>query len=509
MGRFIFLVLVLLSLSLTSEHVSAQHEPSDDLPDAIEFQTDIPWLNVSRPLSLEDLRGKIVILDFWTYGCINCIHVLEDFDRLQEKYGDKIAIIGVHTPKFDNEKNLETLRRIVVRYGISHPVVNDVDFRLARLYGMRAWPTQFVITPNGQVLGKVTGEGNYEVFEQVIDLMLEQYADKISTAALPIALEKDNLHTSYLAYPGKIAASAQYVAISDTAHHRIVITDHTGKLERTIGGAGPGFEDGSAEKALFLNPQGLAFLKDTLYVADTGNHSIRAIDLSTGEVKTVAGTGKIRLDISDKKRATKSSLRSPWDLAAWNEQILVAMAGNHQIWALNLKKNTIRPFSGNGREALKNGPRLKASYSQPSGLSMHQNKLYVADSESSAIREIDLETDQVSTLVGTGLFDFGDEDGDFSDAVLQHVLGVAALNDQQLFIADTYNHKLKILDLDKRTVQTIAGDGTPGDTNQMLNEPGGLAVLNQKILIADTNNHRIMQYDPASGNLDLWPILLE
>lgn len=190
------------------------------------------------------------------------------------------------------------------------------------------------------------------------------------------------------------------------------------------------------------------------------------------------------------------------------------MAGDHQIWLFDPVKDRIIPFSGNGREALVDGSLEQASYSQPSGLSLYQNKLYVADSESSAVRKIDLNSDRVSTLLGKGLFDFGDQDGELSDALLQHTLGIAALSKNQIYIADTYNHKLKIIDIDEQHIQTVVGTGVPGmgtgpGQTAMLNEPGGLAVLNNKILIADTNNHRIMQYDPTSGELSSWQISFE
>lgn len=510
MGRLVFLVLFAL---IPFNWANSDQSSDQKLQPAIEFMADMDWLNVSRPLTIEELRGKVVILDFWTYGCINCIHVLEDLDRLQQKYADQIAIIGIHTPKFDNEKNLETLRRVVIRYGITHPVINDVHSMLAREYGMRAWPTQFVITPQGKVLGKVVGEGNYDVFLQVIDKLL----DTQSTAnklPLPIKLEIDKLQASLLAFPGKIAVSAQQVAISDTLHHRIIITDHNGKLERIIGGSTPGFVNGNSLNARFVRPQGLAFLDETLYVADTGNHSIRVIDLNSGKVTTVAGTGKIAHRIRENTSATETSLRSPWDLAVWKNKLIIAMAGDHQIWLFDPVKDRIIPFSGNGREALVDGSLEQASYSQPSGLSLYQNKLYVADSESSAVRKIDLNSDRVSTLLGKGLFDFGDQDGELSDALLQHTLGIAALSKNQIYIADTYNHKLKIIDIDEQHIQTVVGTGVPGmgtgpGQTAMLNEPGGLAVLNNKILIADTNNHRIMQYDPTSGELSSWQISFE
>ncbi|MEN8214375.1 MAG: thioredoxin-like domain-containing protein [Pseudomonadota bacterium] len=486
-------------------------EAKTDNPPAIEFDPALPWLNVSRPLTMEELKGKVVILDFWTYGCINCIHVLEDLRRLKERYGDQIAIIGVHTPKFDNEKNIETLRRIVIRYDIDHPVVNDVDSWLGRLYGMRAWPTQYVVDPEGGVLGKVVGEDNFDVFDRAIKTLLKRHADVIDETPLPIALEKEKIQKSLLAAPGKIAVSAQYVAISDTLHHRIILADHDGRIKKLIGGKSPGFADGSLTSARFKSPQGLVFSASGLYVADTGNHSIRFIDLAADKVSTVAGNGKNEIHRGREYAATEIGLRSPWGLALKETQLYIAMAGIHQIWRLDLKNKTIGAYAGSGREGISEGSLKRSSFSQPSGLSLIGNSLYIADAEASALRRIDLDKGEVETLAGTSLFDFGDRDGPLEEAELQHLLGVAAVDDERIFIADTYNHKLKLADLREGTITTSAGTGKPGRgkgeaLDAALNEPGGIAVLDDKILIADTNNDRIMQYDLKSRRLSEWPL---
>lgn len=509
--NLIYFASVLILLTLTGFNTACQAEPESENPPAIEFDPALPWLNVSRPLTLADLKGKVVILDFWTYGCINCIHVLEDLKRLKHKYGDQIAIIGVHTPKFDNEKNIETLRRIVFRYDVDHPVVNDVKSRLGRLYGMRAWPTQYVIDPEGGVLGKVVGEDNYEIFDSTIKKLLKKHASIIDKTPLPVALEKEKLEASLLAAPGKIAVSDRHVAISDTLHHRIILASRSGKIEKIIGGKSSGFVNGAYTSARFKSPQGLAFSDSGLYVADTGNHSIRFIDLEAEKVSTVAGNGKNEVHRGREYSAIKIGLRSPWGLALKESQLYIAMAGIHQIWRLNLKKKTIGPYAGSGREGISDGSLKRSSFSQPSGLSFIGELLYVADAEDSALRRIDTGKQQVETLAGTGLFDFGDRDGPLNKAELQHVLGVAVLDRKRIFIADTYNHKLKLVDLTKGTITTVAGTGKPGKGDGLalssaLNEPGGIAVLDGKILIADTNNNRIMQYDLKSRRLSEWKL---
>ncbi|MBL3601816.1 MAG: redoxin domain-containing protein [gamma proteobacterium endosymbiont of Lamellibrachia anaximandri] len=409
---------------------------------AVPFSPDLPWLNVSRPLELDDLHGKVVILDFWTYGCINCIHVLADLKRLEEKYGHQLLVIGVHTPKFDNEKNLETLRNIVVRYGIEHPVVNDVDFKLGTYYGMRAWPTRVVIDPAGNVLGKYSGEGRYDLFDETISQLLREHKSILDASPIPLKLEKDRFESSILAAPGKIAVSDQYVAISDTLHHRVILADHGGRIQHIFGGIEAGRSDGAAADARFDSPQGLAFGEHGLYVADTGNHLIRYIDLEALSVTTVAGNGRLERYRNGEFDALHIGLASPWGLVLKENELYVAMAGSHQIWRYDTQSRKIRPYAGSGREGIDDGDLKISSFSQPSGLSIKDDWLYVADAEDSAVRRIQLQKGQVETVIGTGLFDFGDKDGRLDHAKLQHVLGVLAYGADQVFIADTYNHKL-------------------------------------------------------------------
>jgi thiol-disulfide isomerase/thioredoxin len=512
LNRYLHITLLALGL-LAGACPNASAAPAN--PPAPEFRAGLPWLNVSAPLSLEKLRGKVVLLDFWTYGCVNCMHVIPDLEKLERKYGNKLAVIGVHSPKFDNEKNIETLRNIVVRYELAHAVVNDVDFTLWKRYGVNAWPTQVLIDPDGGVVGGVSGEGQYATLDRAIGDLVASHSSKLNEKPLPIALERDKLAKSFLAAPGKVAtgksASGEgMVAIADTLHHRIVVTDATGKVKALIGG-GRGFADGGFDTTRFLAPQGMSFGKGPdgdsgLYVADTGNHAIRFIDFAKRTVTTLAGTGQRVWSVKGERKAKGSGLASPWDVLWRPNELFIAMAGTHQIWRMDLATGRIGPFAGSGREDIADGALASAAFSQPSGLALHGEKLYVADAEDSAVRVIDLKKRRVDTLVGTGLFDFGDVDGDFKSAKLQHVLGVAVLDTNRVVIADTYNHRVKQLDLGKRRVTGLAGSGKPAKGEGALNEPGGLAVLDGRVLIADTNNHRIAVFDPKDGSLRAWGV---
>jgi len=477
----------------------------------LEFPKELQWLNVKQPLTAEDLKGKVVILDFWTYGCINCVHVVEELRLLEERFGHQLAVIGVHSPKFDNEKNLEALRNIVVRLDRRHPIVNDPDWILMDRLLVHAWPTLVIFAPDGTLLGKVTGERNEKRVKRAVEGLIEIYSDEMDDSPLPLALEQERFAASRLAAPGKIAVSAdgKRVAVSDTLHHRVILAQADGKILDTFGDGQAGFLDGAAAEARFRAPQGLVFQGEKLLVADAGNHAVRLIDPGKKAVTTLAGTGRIGILRPGEYDALHEGLRSPWALAVDGQGVYIAMAGNHQIWQLDLTDGKIRPYAGSRREGIDTGSLRESSFSQPSGLALAGDDLYVADAEASAIRRIDTDEGEVENLVGTGLFDFGDRDGPLKEAQLQHATGVAVLDPKRLVIADSYNHKIKLLDLKAGEVTTLLGTGSAGKrlgdvAETELNEPGGVAVLGERILIADTNNHRILLFSPEEKKVEEW-----
>jgi len=476
------------------------------------------WLNIAQPLSLNALRGKAVLLDFWTYGCINCIHIIPDLKRLEAKYPNHLVVIGVHSAKFENEKQTANLRQIILRYEIEHPVINDADFSLWQAYAVRAWPTQVLIDPAGYVVGKVEGEGHYEAIDKGIADTLAGFRGRggLKDEPLKLALERAGVGDGPLAFPGKILADAKSdrLFIADSNHNRIVVTKLDGAFLDAIGTGERGATDGAFEQATFNRPQGLALDNeaDALYIADTGNHLIRRADLKARTVSTIAGTGAQARGFDDEAgrgaAASGTALNSPWDLQLIDCTLYIAMAGLHQIWRLDLARELISIFAGAGREARFDGARLVAAFAQPSGLTDdgERSTLYVADSESNIIRAINLlspppRLHEVQTLAGGDLFVFGDADGAGDDVRLQHPLGVAYA-DGVVYVADTYNHKIKRLDPLTRTVETFAGTGQPGQTDgaaPSFYEPGGLSATPGKLYVADTNNHAVRVVDLASG----------
>lgn len=472
---------------------------------APELEGGTAWLNTTGPLKLADLRGKVVLLDFWTFCCINCIHILPDLEKLEKKYPNELVVIGVHSAKFNAEKETKNIREAVLRYHIEHPVVNDANHRIWNAYGVNSWPTFWVIDPESNVVGWVGGEGNLDKLDSVIAKLIEKHRQKktLNTKPIRIALEKDKTMAkgpeSPLHYPGKVHADPanKRLYIADSSNHRIVITDLEGAKIDVAGKGVSGNADGTFDQAMFNDPQGLAIKGDLLYVADRKNHQIKELDLKQRKVRTIAGLGMQGRDRISGGPARSTALNSPWDLLLIKDQLFIAMAGHHQIWRLDLGSNQLVPFAGNGNEDIIDGSLGQASFAQPSGLASDGNWLFVADSEVSAIRAVSLTTgNEVKSLVGSGLFKFGDKDGTGGNVLLQHCLGVAMWQSNVL-IADTYNNKIKLLEPKTRQVLTFAGDGKPGATDQpaRFNEPAGIHVAGDKAYVADTNNHLIRVID--------------
>ncbi len=463
------------------------------------------WLNTERPLKLEDLRGKLVLLDFWTYCCINCMHILPDLKYLEEKYADQpLAVIGVHSAKFENEKDVENIRNAILRYGINHPVVVDVNHNIWNAYAVRGWPTVVLVDPAGYVLGSVSGEGHRDDLDRVITVALAAYkeAGLLNEQPLPVKLESTTLLDTPLAYPGKVLAepNGSRLFISDSGHHRIIIASQEGKLLDTIGTGSEGADNGSFEEATFRNPQGLALdaERDWLYVADTDNHLLRRLDLHARTVTTVAGTGDKGIGPNLVAPACEQPLNSPWDVCFVDGLLYIAMAGCHMLWLYDPMKEELRHVAGSGREARMDGVGRQAAFAQPSGLATDGRALYLADSEISCIRKVTLgERAEVTTLAGGDLFQFGDKDGLGDLARFQHPLGVA-WHAGRVYVADTYNHKIRQVDPEARSVSSFLGDGTPGSEDgeaPRFYEPGGLSIAGNRLFIADTNNHALRVAD--------------
>jgi thiol-disulfide isomerase/thioredoxin len=469
----------------------------------------VGWIN-SGPVDLAQLRGKIVLLDFWTYCCINCHHVLPDLAKLERKYKNELVVIGVHSAKFDAEKETENIRRKVAEYRIKHPVVNDANLVIWRRFGVSSWPTLVLIDPSGAYVGSVNGEGHYELLDRAIGKLVAEYKGRLNLKPFESPAAADRKSSSPLLFPGKVLAdpAGNRLFISDTGDNRIVQTDLNGRNPVAIGAGGDGLLDGSFDKATFNRPQGMCLEGETLFVADTENHAIRAVDLKSKQVSTIAGNG-VQSPRSPLLRywgvAKASEISSPWDVIqlAGSRALYIAMAGPHEIWKLDFDSGHIGVWAGSGYENIADGSLAAARFAQPSGLATDGKNLYVADSEVSGVRiitGIGTEHPHVGRIAGEGLFEFGDVDGVGPQVRLQHCLGLA-YGDGRLFIADTYNNKVKVADPKTREVKTLAGTGDPGDDDKTprFYQPGGLSLAGTNLYVADTNNHKIRVIDLKTG----------
>uniref|UniRef100_A0ABI7W2Q8 Thioredoxin domain-containing protein n=1 Tax=Felis catus TaxID=9685 RepID=A0ABI7W2Q8_FELCA len=543
-----------------------------------EFPEGLEWLNTEEPISVyKDLCGKVVILDFFTYCCINCIHLLPDLHALEHTYSDKdgLLIVGVHSAKFPNEKVLDNIKSAVLRYNITHPVVNDADASLWQELEVSCWPTLVILGPRGNMLFSLIGEGHKDKLFLYTSIALKYYKDRgqIRNHKIEIKLYKDSLPPSPLLFPGKVTVDhvSNRLVIADTGHHRILVVLKNGQIQYSIGGPNPGRKDGVFSESTFNSPQGVAIRNNIIYVADTENHLIRKIDLEAEMVSTVAGIGIQGTDKEGGAKGEEQPISSPWDVVLGTSGILmyfrhvfkghlynqeihpdmeklkssevqrddilwIAMAGTHQIWALlldsgrlpkknELQKGTCLRFAGSGNEENRNNAYPhKAGFAQPSGLSLASEEpwrcLFVADSESSTVRAVSLRDGAVRHLVGgerdpMNLFAYGDVDGVGIDAKLQHPLGVTWDKKRNLlYVADSYNHKIKVVDPKTKNCTTLAGTGdasnviTSSFTESTFNEPGGLCIgeNGQLLYVADTNNHQIKVMDLETKTISVLPV---
>jgi DNA-binding beta-propeller fold protein YncE len=547
----IMAVAILIAVAISNGHAMAaqpdganenaasdQEHPFPRHVAAPELTGGIDWINTSRPLALKDLRGKFVLLDFWTYCCINCMHILPELKKLEEAFPNQLVVIGVHSAKFANEEDSKNITEAVLRYEIKHPVVNDAKHAIWDSYSVRSWPSAYLIDPEGQAFYLRNGEFKAAEFEALLKRGIPYYRKKgtLNEKPLRFDLAADRATDTPLRFPGKVLAdqSGGRLFIADSNHNRVVVAKLDGMLVDVIGGGAIGTTDGDFATATFNHPQGMALDGHTLYVADTENHMLRKVDLAKRAVTTIAGVGRQaqawpgidpqafaagegKLPDRFVGPPRETELNSPWDLAIHGRDLYIAMAGPHQIWKMPLDESEIGPYSGNSREDIVDGPLLPsepyeagyASFAQPSGLASDGQMLYVADSEGSSIRAVPFDaTGQVHTVVGTAslpagrrLFTFGDRDGTGRQVRLQHPLGVA-FAEGVLYVADTYNNKIKTLAPGKQKVSTIAGTGKPGreDSPATFDEPAGLSAAGGKLYVADTNNHLIRTIDVHNAN---------
>ncbi|WMX46161.1 thioredoxin-like domain-containing protein [Streptomyces roseicoloratus] len=439
------------------------------------------WLNTGgKDLTLADLRGKCVVVDFWTFCCINCLHVLDELRELEEKHRDTLVIVGVHSPKFVHEAEHQAVVDAVERYEVHHPVLDDPELATWKQYAVRAWPTLVVIDPEGYVVAQHAGEGHANAIRALVEELEAEHEAKGTLRRGDGPYVPPEPVATDLRFPGKaVLLPSGNLLVSDTTRHQLVELEPDGEtVVRRIG----------AEGEVFREPQGLAVLPEgKVVVADTVHHALGLFDPATGTVERIAGTGRQWWQGSPTSGpALDVDLSSPWDVAWWQGKVWIAMAGVHQIWTYDPETRTVEVAAGTTNEGLVDGPAAEAWFAQPSGLAATADRLWVADSETSALRWIERDGDGdgyvVRTAVGTGLFDFGHRDGAADQALLQHPLGVTALPDGSVAVSDTYNHALRRFDPASGEVTTLATD---------LREPSDAVVVGEDVVVVESARHRL------------------
>ncbi len=486
--RFWFSIFCIV-LALTTGAAVAQ-QPRPEVLNVLASGGTGGWVNTTRPLTTADFKDRLILLDFWTYGCINCMHVIPDLDYLEKKY-PQVLVIGVHSAKYTGESLNERIRQAVDRFAIHHPVMNDHDYKVWDLFEVRAWPTLVLLDSSGAEISRYAGEGHRAELERDIVRTLKDTKMTGERAAESLVTKTEQ--NGPLLYPSHLAViDDTTLAVSDTGNHQIVLFDTaTGKIKQRIGSGKAGFTDGASAVAAFNMPRGLTMHEGVLYVADTVNHALRAID-SAGNVTTLGGDGTRGYDRTPGGLAKGKPMASPWDveMLADGQTLAIAMAGTHQLWRYDIKNGEVYVLAGNGREDIADETALKAELAQPSGLSRLGDAIYFVDAESSSLRV--LKDNTVRTLIGTGLFDFGQLDGIYPTASLQHPQGVFA-HDKKVYVADTYNDALRVYDTVSKKLSTLKLDGA------VMNEPGDVAVLGNAVYMTDTGNSRILRIDAATG----------
>lgn len=478
------------------------------------------WFNLSKNLTKEDLEGRVVLLDFWTYACIECLETIPDMKELQERFGDKLLVVGVHSGRFANEKNSQSIREAIIKYDITYPVIDDSNLKIWSKFQIKAWPTVVLINPRGKVETVFEGSENHEAIFKKVKKLIKKYDFMIDGKPLPVVLEKNRVPHNILNFPTKIEYAKNFsyqdknspaLIISNSADNNIIISSLNGKILDKIGTKEAGFKDGNLKNASFNYPTGLLYSDNILYVADRGNHTIRKVDFTKGEVTTILGSGIRGGVITKKTNAKEVNLSSPQDLEFFPSKdfIIIANLGTNQLLKYDIKNNSVTPFAGNGKRDMVNGTYPKNSLAQPNGLSAFRNKLYFVDSYSSSLRYVD-ELGKVETLIGQGLDKFGNKNGKKSEALMQNPLGVYA-DQNGIYVADSYNHLVRKYDYGSQSISNFSGNGIKandiGQTTSY-NEVSDLVFVENKAYLVDSHNNRIVvKNNGRTSILDIIPAL--
>lgn len=471
-----------------------------ELTVAPEFPQSLEWLNLSEPLRMAQLRGKVCALAFVNAGSAWSLQRLNELAHLRARHGERLNVVAVHVPRFEHERDARRVVKRLSRQKLDFPIAHDADWTLWQQYGIEAWPTVVLIDGEGKVRERWVGDGQVRELDSAVTALNDAVVPRSRNAA-PIELRPLREPMLPLRFPVGIAVNANYLYVADSGHHRVLECDHGGRVLRQFGSGGPGFIDGPMELSAFNRPQGICLVRDMLYVADSGNHAVRRIQLRSGDIDTVCGAGRpgepVQGPIADPRAV---ALDQPRAVSVGADAMHIATAGDNRVWAYDLGKQEIRLLAGSGALGVADGTGKRAGFAEPVGLASVQQVLYVCDAVGSAIRSVNARTGQVTTLVGEDAWNFGQADGARVEARLQQPQAIALDPDAPvLWIADSGNDALRMLRLGGGELATF-------ELPQRLHAPSGLAVADRVAWIADTDAHAVLRLDTQTGALRHVPV---
>jgi sugar lactone lactonase YvrE len=466
---------------------------------APQLHASLDWVNAA-PQTIPGQRGRVVALVFWNAGSAYCHNLLDQLALLRARYPETLSVLGIHLPKFDAEIDGETVRKAANRLRVGFPVANDRGWVTWQHYGIARWPSVALIDTVGNLREVLSGDDQFTALDAGIATLSNEAA-----AGVLVHDEREALQGAEprvpLAFPSGLAATDSHLYVADTAHHRILECTFEGRVLRQFGTGHASLVDGPPVESAFSFPRGLCLTRDSLYVADAGNHAVRRIQLLDGSTTTVLGNGRPGAQKEGRYvQASECALNQPWAVAAASDRLFIAMAGTNQVWEFDLGKQYLRFIAGTGELGIADGPGRNALLAHPAGLALVQQTLYVADSASSSVRAIALQQATVQTLVGQGLYEFGDADGPRGAARLQHPVSLALdPGAPVLWIADAYNGSLRKLRLG-------GGDVSTHPLPHTLVQPSAIAFGAGAMWIADQATHEVYRHDPNTGVLARVPI---
>jgi streptogramin lyase len=467
---------------------------------AMELPRSLDWLNLPHPLRLSALRGRLCALAFVNAGSSWSLQRLHDLARLQARHGERLQVVAVHVPRFDHERDSARIVQRLGRHEFGFPIAHDVGWMAWQQYGIEAWPTVVLIDGNGVIRESVVGHGLFHELDAQVTRLMRELAE-VPAPTDPIELRSQPHTATALRYPIGLAVSGNYLYVADSGHHRVLECDHAGRILRQFGTGRADLLDGPAETAAFRRPHGLCLQRGALYVADSGNHAIRRIDLRSGEVLTLLGSGQPGPTSPGLVPAPGSvTLDHPRAMAVAGDALLIATSGDNRIWQYDLGTRSLQVAAGSGELAVNDGTGEEAAFAEPVALAAVQQLVYVCDGAGSAIRSLNIRNRQVATLVGQDPWNHGHADGARSEALLQDPQAIALDPDApMLWIADCGNDLLRTLRLGGGELETYP-------LPRPLHGPSGLAVADGVVWIADTDAHAVLRLEPRAATLHHVPI---